>query len=336
MNYNFKFKYYRRPFRLRFKTNYGIWTIREGILVRLEDREGNVGYGEIAPLHSFGSESMEKAYAYCNDLKGQFNDDLFTLMDVKHPACCFAFESACELLRNKCELQIEKNVQVAALLPPGRKALNILDCYSSQGFKTYKWKIGLDKIEIEQSVFKKLVRTSSEDVKFRLDANGSLSLQQAKDWLGFLENYNIEFLEQPLHPTATDDIFAIAEEYSTPIALDESVASIDSLKKTVKKGWSGFLIIKPSIMGSISKFRAWIKECNNALIFSSVFETAIGFQAGLQLAAEYGEPGYDAGYGVNSFFLNDGLSLHGDSPTLSLNRCSIKDFEEIWKHIGKN
>lgn len=336
MDYRFEFRSYRRPFGRQLITGHGAWTTREGILVRLEDGEGNTGYGEIAPLPSFGTESMEEACAYCHGLNGQFNDDTIALADANLPACRFGLESACELLRDKCGLNAGRKVQVAALLPSGERALKLLDHYSSQGFKTYKWKIGVDEIESEQSVFKELVSASPGDAKFRLDANGALTLRQAEDWLGFLANFNIEFLEQPLPPTEIDAIFALAEKYSTPIALDESVASIDNLKNVAINGWPGFLVVKPSIMGSPSKFRACIEECESPMIFSSVFETAVGFQAGLQLAAEYGAPGFAAGYGINSYFLSDGLSLHGEGPVLSPNLCSLKDFKKIWIQVGKN
>ncbi len=336
MDYHFEFKFYRRSFRRPLKTGHGTWTTREGILVRLEDGEGNIGYGEIAPLPSFGTESIEEACAYCRDLKGQFNDHTLELAEPNLPACRFALENARELLRDICGLNTGRKVPVAALLPSGGEALNFLDHYSSWGFKTYKWKIGIDEIESEQSVFEELVSASPGDVKFRLDANGALTLRQAEEWLGFLDNHNIEFLEQPLPPTESKTIFEIADKYSTPLALDESVSSIESLKSAAISGWPGFLVVKPSIMGSPLAFRAWVEQCNCPLIFSSVFETAVGFQAGLQLAAEYGVPGYAAGYGINSYFLSDGLSLHGEGPELNPNQCSLKDFEKIWKQIGKN
>lgn len=336
MDYHFEFKFYRRPFRRPLITGHGTWTTREGILVRLEDGEGNIGYGEIAPLPSFGTESIEEACAYCRDLKGQFNDHMLSLTDANIPACRFALVSASEMLENKCGPSAGRKVPVAALLPSGREALKFLDHYSSWGFKTYKWKIGVDEIKSEQSVFEELVSASPLDVKFRLDANGALTLRQAEEWLGFLDNHNIEFLEQPLPPTETKLISAVAEKYSTPIALDESVSSIESLKSAAISGWPGFLVVKPSIMGSSLALRDWVEQCKCPLIFSSVFETVVGFQAGLQLAAEYGAPGYAAGYGINSYFLNDGLALHGEGPDLNPNQCSIKDFEKIWKQIGKN
>jgi O-succinylbenzoate synthase len=41
---------YRRPFRQPLKTSHGLWSLREGILLRLTDAEGRVGWGEIAPI----------------------------------------------------------------------------------------------------------------------------------------------------------------------------------------------------------------------------------------------------------------------------------------------
>lgn len=334
MDYKFEYKYYRRPFRRPLITGHSTWTAREGILVRLENENGDAGYGEIAPLPSFGSESLVEAGEYCRNLNGHIDDDTLTIPDPHLSSCRFALESARDLLRDKWGQNVERKVLVAALLPSGEKALKILDNYSRQGFITFKWKIGVGKIESEQSIFDRLVCASPENAHFRLDANGGLTVREAEDWLRFLNNYNVEFFEQPLPPSETDKLFELAHKYSTPIALDESVASINCLNKIVAKGWSGFLVVKPSIMGSPKVFRTWVEACDCPLIFSSVFETAVGFQAGLQLAAECGAQHYAAGYGTNSCFLNDGLTLHGDGPVLNANYCSLKDFEKIWKEIG--
>ena len=336
MDYRVEFKYYRRHFRQPLVTGHSTWTAREGFLVRLEDSNGDIGYGEIAPLPSFGGESLEEACDYCRHLQGHLDDDTLEMTDTRLSACRFALESARAMLQDKRRLRGGRKVPVAALLPSGKNALKFLDKFSAQGFNTYKWKIGVDEMKIEQSVFEKIISALPDNTGFRLDANGALTAKQAEDWLEFLDKHKVEFLEQPLPPSETDSIFAIAQKYSTPVALDESVASIENLKNTVTKGWSGFLVLKPSIIGSPLALRAWIDQCNCPLIFSSVFETAVGFQAGLQLAAACGAPEYAAGYGTNSYFSNDGLSLHGDGPELNSNHCSLEDFEKIWKQIGEN
>ena len=55
------FRRYRLPFRAPLHTAHGLWTERTGIIVRLSDPEGRSGFGEIAPLTDFGTETLVQA-----------------------------------------------------------------------------------------------------------------------------------------------------------------------------------------------------------------------------------------------------------------------------------
>ncbi|HAA31219.1 MAG TPA: o-succinylbenzoate synthase, partial [Cyanobacteria bacterium UBA8553] len=90
--------------------------------------------------------------------------------------------------------------------------------------------------------------------------------------------------------------------YSTPIALDESVATIDQLEECYQKGWRGIFVIKVAIAGSPKRLRQFCQKHDIDTVFSSVFETSIGRQAALQLAAELSNPNRAVGFGVNHWF----------------------------------
>ena len=66
-------KPYRRAFRQPLRTAHGEWATREGFLVRVE-QEGRVGYGEVAPLPEFGSETLAEATAFLEQLVSQTRD----------------------------------------------------------------------------------------------------------------------------------------------------------------------------------------------------------------------------------------------------------------------
>ena len=61
MNYRFQYLPYRRVFRRSLVTAHGEWSHREGIVVRLEREDGAFGFGEIAPVPWFGTETLEVA-----------------------------------------------------------------------------------------------------------------------------------------------------------------------------------------------------------------------------------------------------------------------------------
>ena len=94
----------------------------------------------------------------------------------------------------------------------------------------------------------------------------------------------------------------MSAQYSTPIALDESVATLDELEDSYQRGWRGIFVIKAAIAGSPKRLRQFCQKRDIDAVFSSVFETAVGRQAALQLATELSNPNRAVGFGVNHWF----------------------------------
>jgi O-succinylbenzoate synthase len=122
----------------------------------------------------------------------------------------------------------------------------------------------------------------------------------------------IEFLEQPLPPEQFDAMLEMSDRYSTPIALDESVATVNQLEDCYQRGWRGIFVIKAAIAGSPKRLRQFCQEREIDMVFSSVFESAIAKQAALQLAAELARRDAESGlylravgFGVNHWFDED-------------------------------
>ena len=63
MVYRFSHRAYRLPLRQPLRTAHGLWAEREGLIVRVEDESGRVGFGEIAPIEWFGTETLAEAGA---------------------------------------------------------------------------------------------------------------------------------------------------------------------------------------------------------------------------------------------------------------------------------
>ncbi|MGL5033342.1 MAG: o-succinylbenzoate synthase, partial [Microcystaceae cyanobacterium] len=91
-----KYRYfpYQRPFTIPFKTHHGVWSIRTGIIVILEDEKGRISKGEIAPLPDFGTESLSEAFAFCNQLPSTFSTEIINSISDSLPCCQFGFGSA--------------------------------------------------------------------------------------------------------------------------------------------------------------------------------------------------------------------------------------------------
>jgi o-succinylbenzoate synthase len=299
MRYQLAFETYQRRFKQPLQTRYGAWSVREGVILRLTDETGAVGQGEIAPLPWFGSEDLASAMAYLNSLPAQLTTAKIFAVPPTLPACQFGLETAWEDLQR--DAQPELQLPSAHLLPTGAPALTAWQIPYHQGARTFKWKIGVAPLKDEQRWFDQLLAQWPSDAKLRLDANGGLSLTDAEQWLQVCADRPIEYLEQPLPPAEFDAMLALAQRFFTPLALDESVASLADLKTCRQRGWGGVYVIKPAIVGSPYWLRQFFQAYPIDAVFSTVFETPIGRRAGLRLAAELGS-GRAVGYGTTHWF----------------------------------
>ena len=318
----FAFQTYARKFIKPFVTAHGEWSIRSGILIAITHDDGLVRLGEIAPLPEFGTETLAEAIAFCESLGNEFH----SLQIPENYSCCrFGFEMAGSPLapRGKGGTRMygdnldpsivplslivpltkgDLGGSIAGLLPAGVKALDEWEVLYLQGIRSFKWKIGVADIALELEWFKQLCKVLPDNAKLRLDANAGLNLAQAKQWLEQCDRTSkVEYLEQPLRIDSFDSMMQLSQNYKTPIALDESIATYTQLEDCYHRGWRGIFVVKPAIAGAPSQLREFCKTHQLDLVFSSVFETPIGRMAGLQLAQELGT-GRALGYGTDRFF----------------------------------
>ncbi|MBW4679816.1 MAG: o-succinylbenzoate synthase [Microcoleus vaginatus WJT46-NPBG5] len=305
MRYRFEFRPYRHPFKQPLHTSQGIWEVREGIIIRLIDPTGEVGFGEIAPLSWFGSESLSQALNFCKELPAEISPETILSIPAKLPACQFGFESALETIITSPQIPKSQQLNLlsySGLLPTGKTALSVWQALWHQGYRTFKWKIGVADIQEELKLFQQLIQALPVSAKVRLDANGGLNWEQANQWLQACDTSGVvEFLEQPLPLNQLEAILELSNQYSTQLALDESVATLTQMQACYQRDWRGIFVIKPAIAGFPSQLRKFHQEYNIDAVFSSVFETAIGRKFALQLAAEL-QISRAVGFGVNHWF----------------------------------
>lgn len=185
MHYQVKFQPYQRRFQQPLHTSHGCWEIRAGIHLKLTDETGHSAWGEIAPIPWFGSETLEQAIDFCQQLGGEISDREINLISDHLPACQFGFESARAALAADFEPDEtdEKFVAFCGLLPTGKAAIEGWRSLWQQGYRTLKWKIGVAPIASELILFDQLIQALPVFAKLRLDANGGLDFAAATMWL---------------------------------------------------------------------------------------------------------------------------------------------------------
>jgi o-succinylbenzoate synthase len=289
---------YARPFRQPLQTSHGIWAVREGAIVTLTGADGTIGQGEIATLEWFGTESLGEAIEFCAGLDGWITTEQIFGIPDRFPCCQFGFESA---LVGFEDYDNVGNALIAALLPTGKPATNSWQSHYDRGQRTFKWKIGVSPIADEIQWFRELHQQLPPDAQLRLDANAGLSLDTAKRWLEEFAIRPIEYLEQPLPVDQFAAMQTLGKTYATLIALDESIANLQSLRDCHDRGWMGIYVIKPAIVGSPRQLQNFLQCHPIDVVFSSVFETEIGYAAGLRLAEQLGCD-RALGYGTNHWW----------------------------------
>ena len=304
MNYQFTYSIYQRPFRQPLNTSHGVWKVRSGIVIQLTDDLGRSHQGEIAPIPWFGSESIEQATLYCQQIGTNITVDRIHQIPDNLPACQFGFGSALTAF-NSTPANIDwhkSNLKMSALLPSGAAAIARLPALSAQGYSTFKWKIGVLPIAQEVAIWTQLMAAVPMNAKLRLDANGGLTYLEAEQWLELCDRESrIEFIEQPLAPDKISQIGDLAKVYNTPIALDESVATFDRIQSVYADGWRGIYVVKPGIAGFPWRLAEFITKYQLDLVFSSVMETNVGRDAAFQLAARL-QLNRSMGFGVDEWF----------------------------------
>lgn len=322
----FEFRPYRRPFRHPIKTNHGTWKYREGIILKLRDSQGRTGFGEVAPLPWFGTETQSQAVTFCQRIPARLSTgEDFSILPTL-PACQFGFELAHKnLTRNIRHAELAPH-HYSALLPAGEAALNAWSPLWAMGHRTFKWKIGVAPVSVELALLSQLMERLPLGARLRLDANGGLCEIAAHHWLDRCDRlgHRIEFIEQPLPPNCFAKLSKLARRYRTPIALDESISTLDQLKAHYYRDWRGIYIIKAAVLGSSNRLRQFCHDHPIDLVISSVFETDIGRQALINLATELQgdsiqQPYRALGMGTQQWLPGDGL----DDP----------DWEALWQRL---
>jgi O-succinylbenzoate synthase len=323
MNRLVTFKGYQRRFRKPLRTARGEWSVREGFLLRVE-QDGVVGYGEVAPLPEFGSETVAAAEAFLRELEA---DPALEVGDAL-PCCAFALSAA---LQGGREL---REYAVSALLMAGEAGLGDCGQKVAAGYRSFKWKIGVEPIARELAWARQLLAGLAPGCRLRLDANASLNGGELEQWLDVLGAFpeQVDYLEQPL---ACGEEVAMAQcsaASGVAIALDESLNGRDGAKWLEPGAWRGPLVIKAPLMGDAGALAARLGPVAGQVVLSSVFETGIGLENSFRvvdgLRAATRPVGFDT---VGAF--EDGLNPIVSKPTICEAVRRGYDPETIWNLI---
>lgn len=331
--HRFHYKAYRRRFAGEFSNAKERFETREGILVRLEDEDGRVGFGEVAPIVSFGTESFASALGVAESLGEKVEMEPLLPELAGYPCFYWALESAMRMIEVECRwTPVERPWPVCGLVGSLDETPAVEEKLKMH-YQCLKFKIGKGTLLEELKALDRVVDLSNGKVAIRLDANGMLDYRSAAAWLERAAELPIEFIEQPLPRGEEKEMRRLAADFPTALALDESVGSVDDLKRWRDAQWEGLYVIKPSLCGSMAALERELGVGARDCVFSSSLETMVGTANAIDFALRQGGHIRALGFGVERLFAdrNIGLDL---GPFLQNDGLPTSDsLERLWNQI---
>jgi len=304
-----------RPFVFRLPrqlvTAHGALAQKRGWLLRLQDADGHLGWGEAAPLEPQDPQGHGVCAAAIAALGPRLERQQLeqALPQLPGPLAFALGLALAELegLGSPAQGGWLAAPPSAELLPAGAAALTALDAllqelplgqaaspsptglhktaaaeHTSQGIApfTVKWKVAAGADAEERAVLEQLLARLPAGCKLRLDANGGWDRPTAQTWAERLApDPRLDWLEQPLSVADPEGLERLAA--LLPVALDESLRADPALAQR----WRGWQVRRPASEGDPRPLLAALQAGTPNLCLSTAFETGIGRRLVAHLAA---------------------------------------------------
>ncbi|MFC1491931.1 mandelate racemase/muconate lactonizing enzyme family protein [Nitrospinota bacterium] len=282
--------------------------VQRRVIVRVQDEDGNEGWGESVPLEYFTGETASVSAAVLREamkrLKGRCFEDPLAVIDEladfsQQHAARAGLEVALLDLRGKVSgvplahfLGGERRTEISlygglGLLPPQEAVRRAQKCLD-QGVSTFKIKVGVDLPADAERVL--AIREAFQDkVDIRTDANGGYSPEEALRFCEKIQDARIEHFEQPVRPDEKSifEVFRSIRGMGVPVAVDESLSSEENARQLIEEDAVDVGVIKIIKFGgptSARKVCDLFEAAGKVPVVSSPYESFIGQAAGLALA----------------------------------------------------
>ena len=306
-DFTYEVHLYRLPFTKPILLGSEWHTYREGLLIRRVLPGVCEGWGEVAPLPGFSSESL--------------SDVIRVMVGPDHGA---RFPSVI------CGMEMAEQ-QWASHTTPVREQSSISQCallmghpeailmqageYRSLGYDAVKLKVGMRPLEVEIRLTKSLRKVLGDRISIRLDANRAWSFSEALEFASGIQDADVAFVEEPLKNRVRLPEVA---RYM-PVALDETLRELP-LGSLTDHDYASAIILKPMLMGGLGVTEAWAREATGLgmdAVLSASFESGIGMANLIHLAARV-PCDFPVGFDTYRFLEKDVLS-----PRIQLNRSRL-------------
>ena len=282
-----------------FKTSFGATRLRPALLVRVEERGGEEGWGEVVagegPWYSY--ETYETAWLVLEKyliplLVGRgYVERAYEVPKLLarvrgHNMAKAGIEEAFWDLEARLESKplwkhiggvrkrVESGVSVG-IQDSLDELLSVVGAYLEAGYRRIKIKIepGWDVEPV------RALKREYPDTPLQVDANAAYTLKHLNVFRE-LDKYSLLMIEQPLHYEDLAGHAELARHLTTPICLDESIRGVHDAIAAYKLGAAHVINIKPGRVGglweSIRIHDLWAQSLGLPVWIGGMLETGVG------------------------------------------------------------
>jgi L-Ala-D/L-Glu epimerase len=266
------------PLREPFVTSGGVVSARELALLRVVDDDGQVGYGEAAPLESYDGVSLDAVIA-----------------ELENEAAALPQARAAEEL---ARLDLQARRENRTLGEPGADAIVVNRTLGGgppsemagrareavrEGYSCLKLKVGLpDDLERVAAVREAIGPWPA----LRVDANGAWSVEEARAAIAAMAPFDLQLVEQPCR--TLEELALLRAEVEVPLAADESITGPDDVRVAAELRACDAVNVKLASAGGFGTAREAVRAARYSGLepyLSSTLDGPWGIAAALQLAA---------------------------------------------------
>jgi o-succinylbenzoate synthase len=297
--------------------------VREGAIIELfTSRNDIVGIGEIVPLPDFDGCDLDEALValapLVDELRGKTIEEaleylraLIVAGNLKGcgPGGRLPAATACgmdialldalgktrhcsvsRLLNQRQNSMPRAHVPVSAVIGAQEVAATVQQAQQmvAAGFSCLKIKMGKEDAHNEIERIKAVRAAIGPTIQLRLDANEGWTFEQALTILTACADWQIQYVEQPLPAHDIKGMSELRRAVSIPLAADEAVHDLNSMRALLRAQAAQVLIIKPQQAGGLSASREMLRLAGQKgmrCVITSAFETGIGLAGLLHLVA---------------------------------------------------
>lgn len=258
------------PLRKPFTTSFTTMKFKQCIILKLEDEDGTVGYGESSAFaQPFYNEEFRdgswdliveqmlplvfnQEIAHPDDIYQYLNGFRRNNMSKSAINCAlwdiYAKQNDLTLTQalGGTKSKVETGVSIGVQASP-EALVETVRGYLNDGYRRIKMKIKPGK----DYDYLAAVRKEFPDAMLMADANSAYRLKDIP-MLKRLDDLNLIMIEQPLEPGDLVDHAELQSQIKTKVCLDESITSIGDTRKMIKLGSGRIINIKVARVGGLT------------------------------------------------------------------------------------